>query len=117
MGVWNSRHRDVDRDIVLLGRSQENGARAAGGTWLFARNFQSRRSHHSCPDRDGLCFYFGFLGTLGDEQRRGMDVASGENESALDGHGFDCSAGADGKSHPDSDFYSAGQLPDLSGNR
>ena len=82
MGVWNPWNRDVDRDFVLLGRSQENGARAAGGTWLSARNIQQGRSHHARANRNGLRFHFGFLGLVGNEQRRRMDVASRENGSA-----------------------------------
>src|SRR2546430_13139231 len=69
MGVWNSGRGDVDRDFVLLGRSQKNGACAASGAWLFARNIQPRGPHHARPNRDGLCFHFGLLGTLGNEQR------------------------------------------------
>jgi hypothetical protein len=38
LGVRNSRHRDGYRDFVLLGRSQENGARAAGRPRLPERN-------------------------------------------------------------------------------
>ena len=39
--------------------------------------------------RDGLRFYFGFLGALGNEQWRRMDITGRENEFALDGHEFD----------------------------
>ena len=64
---WDS---DGYRDLVLLGRSQENGARAAGRPQLFERNIQQGRSYHPCSYRNGLRFYFGLLGALGNEQRR-----------------------------------------------
>ena len=76
LGIWNSRYRNVDRDFILLGRSQQNGACAAGGARLLARNFQQGRSHYPRSDRDGLRFHFSFLGALGNEQRGRMDVAS-----------------------------------------
>ena len=37
---------------------------------LFERNIQQGRSYHPCSYRNGLRFYFGFLGALGNEQRR-----------------------------------------------
>src|SRR5436190_24028324 len=83
MGIWNPWDRDADRDFVFLGRSQQNGARASGWTWLSARNIQQDRTHHACANRDGLRSYIGFLGPVGHEQRSRMDVKSGENGSAL----------------------------------
>jgi len=69
LGVWNSRHSDGYRYFVLLGRSQENGARAACRPQLFERNIQQGRTYDPCSYRNGLRFYFGLLGTLGNEQR------------------------------------------------
>ena len=37
---------------------------------LFERNIQQGRSPYAWADRDGLRFHFGFLGALGNEQRR-----------------------------------------------
>src|SRR4029450_6483759 len=67
LGVWNSRHSDGYRYFVLLGRSQENGARAACRPRLFEGNIQQGGSSYAWPDRDGLRFHFGFLGALGNE--------------------------------------------------
>src|SRR4029077_19547009 len=108
MGIWNSRHSDGYRYFVLLGRSQENGACAAGWPWLFASNIQPRGSSHVGSHRDGLRVHPGLLGTLGNEQRRGMDVAGGENEPALARHEFDRRAGANGEPHPHFAFHSVG---------
>ncbi len=66
MGIWNPWDRDVDRDFVLLGRSQENGSRAAGWTWLFPRNVQQRRSHHACAESRWFTFSFWFFGRCGE---------------------------------------------------
>ena len=114
MGIWNPRYSDGYRYFILLGRSRQNGARAAGGSWLFASNIQSRRSRYARQNRDGLCFYFGLLGALGNEQWRGVDFASGEDGPALARNGFDRCPGANSKSDPHSDFYSVGELPHLS---
>src|SRR5207249_3104526 len=131
MGIWNPWNRDADRDFVFLGRSQQNGARASGWTWLSARNIQQGRSHHTCANRDGLRFYFGFLGPVGNEQRSRMDVTSRENGSAcvlaaVDQHwlfaiscfsgmgfGFAGRASANCKPYFDPDFYPLGELCDL----
>ena len=61
------------------------------------------------PNRDGFLFHFIFLGPVGNEQRRGMDPAGGENGSALDGNQFDRGPGPDRKSNFHFDLY-----PDLS---
>src|SRR5206468_3582723 len=68
-------------------------------------------------DRHGLRVYPGLLGTLGNEQRRGVDVAGGENEPALARYEFDRRAGANSKSDLDPAFHSVGKLRDLSGGR
>src|ERR1700736_1061793 len=119
LGVWNSRYCNVDRDFVLLGRSQQDGPRAAGGDYFFfwPRNVQQGRSSYARPDRDGLLFHFVFLGAVGNEQRRRMDVAGRENEPALDGHGSDRGPGPNGEPDSHFDFYSAGELRDLSGDQ
>src|SRR6266566_3215246 len=90
---------------------------AASGAWLFARNIQPRRPHHARPDRNGLRVHSSLLGTLGDEQRCGMDFASRENESALARHGFDRGPGANSKSDLDPDFYSVAKLRHLPGDQ
>ena len=46
-----------------------------------------------------------------------MDIAGRENESALDGHGSDRRSGPNGEPYSDFDFYSAGELRDLSGDQ
>jgi hypothetical protein len=66
LGVWNSRHSDGYRYFVLLGRSQENGARAACRPQLFERNIQQGRSSHAWPNRNGLRFSFWFSGRFGE---------------------------------------------------
>ena len=87
------------------------------GPQLFERNIQQGRSYHARSDRNGLRFYFGVLGALGNEQRRGMDVAGGENGPALDGHEFDRCPGANRKPDSHFDFHSDRELRDLSGDR
>ncbi len=66
LGVWNSRHRNANRYFVFLGRSQENGARAAGRPWLFERNIQQRRSDHSRSGSRWFTFLFWFSGRFGE---------------------------------------------------
>src|SRR2546428_588280 len=117
MGIWNPGHSDVDCYLVLLGRSQGNGALAASGAWLFARNIQARRPHHGRPDGNGFRVHSSLRATLGDEQRCGMDFASRENESALARHGFDRGPGANSKSDLDPDFYSVAKLRHLPGDQ
>ena len=62
-------------------------------------------------------FILVFWALVGNEQRRRMDVASRENGPALDGDGFDRRPGANRKPNSDSDFYSVGELCDLSRDR
>ena len=66
LGVWNSRHRDGDRHFVLLGRSQENGPRAACRPRLFERNIQQGRSHYAWLVSQWFTFLFWSSGRFGE---------------------------------------------------